>query len=114
MGIDVRHRDRRAAPRSRSDTQGRRRVLTILPGFLGKTGDFASFETPLDVLLGYSMGGRFALEMLIAGAEFDRAVIVSAGLNLEEGREERRARDEAWARRFESDPWDDVMRDWNA
>ncbi|HEV8436449.1 MAG TPA: alpha/beta fold hydrolase, partial [Thermoanaerobaculia bacterium] len=47
-------------------------------------------------------------------AAFDRAVIISAGLNLEEGREERRARDEAWAKRFESDAWDEVMRDWNA
>jgi len=89
-------------------------VLTILPGFLGKTADFELVDTPYDVLLGYSMGGRLALEMLIDHAKFDRAVIVSAGLNLEEGREERRARDEAWARRFESDPWNEVMRDWNA
>ena len=89
-------------------------MLTIFPGFLGKVSDFPSIETPLDVVLGYSMGGRLALQALIDGAAFDRAVIISAGLNLEEGREERRARDEAWARRFESDPWDDVMRDWNA
>jgi len=89
-------------------------MLTIFPGFLGKASDFPSIETPLDVILGYSMGGRRALQALIDGASFDRAVIVSAGLNLEDGREERRVRDEAWARRFESDPWDDVIRDWNA
>jgi 2-succinyl-6-hydroxy-2,4-cyclohexadiene-1-carboxylate synthase len=41
-------------------------------------------------------------------------VIVSAGLNLEQGRDERRARDEVWAKRFENDPWDELMRDWNA
>ena len=89
-------------------------MLTIFPGFLGKPSDFPSIDTPFHVLLGYSMGGRLALQALIDGAPFDRAVIVSAGLNLEEGREERRARDEAWARRFESDPWDEVIRDWNA
>lgn len=89
-------------------------MLTIFPGFLGNARDFASIDTPLDVILGYSMGGRLALQAILDGASFDRAVIVSAGLNLEEGREERRARDEAWARRFESDPWDEVMRDWNA
>ena len=89
-------------------------MLTVFPGFLGKESDFPPIETPRNVILGYSMGGRLALQALIEGASFDRAVIVSAGLNLEEGREERRTRDEAWARRFESDPWDDVMRDWNA
>jgi len=89
-------------------------MLTIFPGFLGKASDFPSIETPLHVILGYSMGGRRALQALIDGASFDRAVIVSAGLNLEEGREECRARDEEWARRFESDPWDEVIREWNA
>lgn len=89
-------------------------MLTIFPGFLGKPSDFPSIDTSRNVLLGYSMGGRLALQALIDGASFDRAVIVSAGLNLEEGRAERRARDEAWARRFELDPWDELMRDWNA
>ena len=92
-------------------------MLTIFPGFLGTARDFdfmRDIETPFDVLVGYSMGGRLALQALIDGAPFDRAVIISAGLNLEENRDERRARDEAWARRFESDPWDEVIRDWNA
>jgi 2-succinyl-6-hydroxy-2,4-cyclohexadiene-1-carboxylate synthase len=92
-------------------------MLTIFSGFLGtpRDWDFLRDLQPNDrVLLGYSMGGRLALQALIDGAPFDRAVIVSAGLNLEDGRDERRARDEAWAKRFESDPWDEVMRDWNA
>jgi 2-succinyl-6-hydroxy-2,4-cyclohexadiene-1-carboxylate synthase len=90
-------------------------VLTIFNGFLGLARDWDFLGgVESEVLLGYSMGGRLALEALIEGAKFDRAVIVSAGLNLTEGRDERRERDEAWARRFESDPWDDVMRDWNA
>lgn len=91
-------------------------MITFLSGFLGVDRDWdfvRDVETPERVLVGYSMGGRLALQALIEGAQFDRAVIVSAGLNLDEGREERRSRDEAWAKRFESDPWDEVMRDWN-
>jgi 2-succinyl-6-hydroxy-2,4-cyclohexadiene-1-carboxylate synthase len=92
-------------------------VITVFNGFLGVDRDWdfiRGINTDDRVLVGYSMGGRLALQALIDGATFDRAVIVSAGLNLKEGREERRARDEAWARRFEADPWQDVMRDWNA
>ena len=92
-------------------------MITFFNGFLGVDRDWdfvRDIETPERVLAGYSMGGRLALQALIDGAPFDRAVIVSAGLNLEGGREERRTRDEAWAKRFESDPWNDVMRDWNA
>lgn len=66
-----------------------------------------------DALIGYSMGGRLALHLLLT-RRLRRAVIVSAGLGLESGREERRAVDERWARRFEADPWDGVIRDWNA
>jgi 2-succinyl-6-hydroxy-2,4-cyclohexadiene-1-carboxylate synthase len=92
-------------------------VITFYNGFLGVDRDWdfvRDIETGERVLVGYSMGGRLALQALIAAAAFDRAVIISAGLNLEEGREERRARDEAWAKRFESDPWEEVIRDWNA
>jgi 2-succinyl-6-hydroxy-2,4-cyclohexadiene-1-carboxylate synthase len=39
-------------------------------------------------------------------------VIVSAGLNAPD--DERRARDEEWARRFESEEWSSLMRAWNA
>jgi 2-succinyl-6-hydroxy-2,4-cyclohexadiene-1-carboxylate synthase len=89
-------------------------MITYIPGFLGKRDELAFDDTPLNVLAGYSMGGRLALQRLLDGEPYDRAIIISAGLNLEEGREARRARDEEWARRFESDPWDEVLRDWNA
>ena len=92
-------------------------MITFFSGFLGVDRDWdfvRDIETDERVLAGYSMGGRLALQALIEEAKFDRAVIISAGLNLEDGREERRVRDEAWAKRFESDPWDDMMRDWNA
>jgi len=92
-------------------------VIAFFSGFLGVDRDWdfvRDIETNDRVLVGYSMGGRLTLHALIEGAHFDRAVIISAGLNLEEGREERRQRDEAWAKRFESDPWDELMLDWNA
>lgn len=86
--------------------------LTILPGFLGLQSDF-DFLPPVhgEVLVGYSMGGRLALDLL-QRKHFDKAVIISAGLN--EPDPERRARDEVWARRFESEEWSSLMRAWNA
>lgn len=106
-------------------------VLTALHGFLGLPSDWdflraAGFgvETPPldaippggDVLLGYSMGGRLALHALLAGATYRRAVIVSAGLGIEDrvAREERQRTDDRWARMFEKQPWSRVMSEWNA
>ena len=57
------------------------------------------------------MGGRLALQLL-ERERFRCAVIVSAGLNAPD--EARRLRDEQWARRFESEEWRSLMRDWNA
>ncbi|HEX6098896.1 MAG TPA: alpha/beta fold hydrolase [Thermoanaerobaculia bacterium] len=84
----------------------------MLPGFLGLPSDF-DFLPPLpgDVLLGYSMGGRLALDLL-QRRRFDRAVIISAGLNAPD--EARKQRDEEWARRFETEEWASLMRAWNA
>ncbi|MEO8217258.1 MAG: alpha/beta fold hydrolase [Acidobacteriota bacterium] len=68
------------------------------------------------VLLGYSMGGRLALHALLgAPSMFRAAVIVSAGLGTEgeQKREDRRERDEQWARDFENDPWEELLERWN-
>lgn len=76
----------------------------------------ASLTEPV-VLLGYSLGGRLAMHALIQDpSKFLGAMIVSAnpGLTSESERAERRAADEKWATRFESEPWDQLMRDWNA
>jgi pimeloyl-ACP methyl ester carboxylesterase len=106
-------------------------VITCLHGFLGNPRDwdflrdagFAIETPPLDAipphgdaLLGYSLGGRLALQALLAGADYQRAILVSTGLGIEdeELRAARRALDEAWARRFESEDFDSVMVDWNA
>jgi 2-succinyl-6-hydroxy-2,4-cyclohexadiene-1-carboxylate synthase len=105
--------------------------ITALHGFLGLPSDWdflkaAGFKVstpPLhkiprrgDTLIGYSMGGRLALQALIDGAKYKRAVIVSTGLGIEgeEARARRRAADQKWARHFETEPWGRVMRDWNA
>ena len=105
-------------------------VITCLHGTHGSPRDwdflrdagFAIETPPLDaipergdVLLGYSLGGRLALHALLAGAKYNRAIFVSTGLGIEdeEARAARRAADEAWARRFESEDFDPVMADWN-
>jgi 2-succinyl-6-hydroxy-2,4-cyclohexadiene-1-carboxylate synthase len=106
-------------------------VITCLHGFLGNPRDwdflreagFAIETPPLDaipprgdILLGYSLGGRLALHALLGGAQYERAIFVSTGLGIEgdEARAARRAADEAWARRFESEDFDTVIAAWNA
>lgn len=106
-------------------------MITALHGFLGLPSDWnflraAGFEieTPEltaippagDTLLGYSLGGRLALHALVDGASYRRAVIVSANLGIEgdDTRKSRRRADEHWASRFETQPWETLMRDWNA
>lgn len=95
-------------------------MIWCIPGFLGLSSDWdflpwphGDYEEgaggPGDVVIGYSMGGRRALN--VAG-RFGKVVIVSAGLN--EPDPDRLERDEAWAHRFEHDDWDEVTRDWNA
>jgi len=96
-------------------------VIRTLSGFLGLASDwdllpwphepYAGRADPDDVLIGYSMGGRRALQVL-ERQRVAKAVIVSAGINAPDA--SRRERDEAWARRFESDDWPALMRDWNA
>ena len=91
-------------------------LIRTLSGFLGLPSDWDFLPWPHspssgDVLLGYSMGGRLALRLL-EQQRFRCAIIVSAGLNAPD--EERRLRDEAWARRFEAEDWPSLMRDWNA
>ena len=72
-------------------------------------------EDPHPHLVGYSMGARLALHALLAAPTlWENAVIVSAHPGLRSGRVERRARDEAWLTRFQQEPFEDVIRDWNA
>ena len=68
-------------------------------------------------LVGYSMGGRLALHALLAAPDlFTRAVIVSAGLGIEDPseRDARAAADDQWACRFEMEEWSVVNNAWNS
>ena len=68
-------------------------------------------------LLGYSLGGRLALHLATQFPDaWDGVVIIGAnpGLDDAEARAKRRAHDENWARRFETEPWDTLLADWNA
>jgi 2-succinyl-6-hydroxy-2,4-cyclohexadiene-1-carboxylate synthase len=72
---------------------------------------------PGAVLVGYSLGGRLALQALLAKpAVFRGAVIISAGLGVEGEveRQMRRVRDDAWAARFETEAWESVIDAWNS
>lgn len=91
-------------------------MIRTLPGFLGLPGDwdFLPWEHSVDegdLLLGYSMGGRLALQLL-EQEPYRKAVIISAGINAPDP--QRGARDEEWARRFEWEDWASLMRAWNA
>jgi 2-succinyl-6-hydroxy-2,4-cyclohexadiene-1-carboxylate synthase len=91
-------------------------MIRTISGFLGLPSDWDFLPWPHspdegEILIGYSMGGRLALQLL-ERQRFARAVIVSAGLNATD--DERRLRDDAWARRFESEEWSSLMRAWNA
>ncbi len=115
--------------------------MIALHGFLGLPQDWSDFGydavdlwkrvTPLEEwansfvaevegqpwLLGYSMGGRLAMHAALAKPEaFGGLILVSAnpGIVMESERAMRLRSDGVWARRFREDPWDEVLRDWNA
>lgn len=69
------------------------------------------------ILLGYSLGGRLALHLAVQWPQlWEGIIIVGAhpGLDSDEARAQRRARDETWARHFETEPWDTLTEAWNA
>ena len=67
------------------------------------------------IFIGYSMGGRVALEFALNHPENVKALILestSAGIEDKEGREARIQSDEAWAKKLESESWDVFLKDW--
>lgn len=69
------------------------------------------------VIMGYSLGGRLALHVLLGKPAFwSGGVIISShlGLKTEKEKQERYQRDLHWADRFSHDPWEKVIQDWNA
>ncbi|MHB8635568.1 MAG: alpha/beta fold hydrolase [Fimbriimonadaceae bacterium] len=87
-----------------------------LPALAEALNELAS--DPDEILVGYSMGGRIALHMLVAqgGARWKRAIIVSAspGIGEPSARAARAAADRVWSERFRRERWDDVTAAWNA
>jgi 2-succinyl-6-hydroxy-2,4-cyclohexadiene-1-carboxylate synthase len=67
------------------------------------------------ILLGYSMGGRLALQALIdEPKKWKAAVIVSAHVGLpQESKKQRRLIDNEWAAKLESSPWSEFLSEWN-
>ena len=69
------------------------------------------------VIIGYSQGGRLALQAQKVCPFLKGLILISVnpGLPNEDrlARRQRAIQDEAWARRFESEPWEKVLEDWN-
>ncbi|MFN4173618.1 MAG: alpha/beta fold hydrolase, partial [Parachlamydiaceae bacterium] len=68
------------------------------------------------VLIGYSMGGRLALHAWANRPDlWDQLILISThpGLHKEEEKQKRIEKDEEWARRFEGEDWNAVLKDWN-
>ena len=119
--------------------------IIALHGFLGKSEDwncFGAITQPLslknehlpfwawaaefnkaipekqskNILLGYSLGGRLAMHLLLESPHlWAGAILISAhpGLRSQAEKEKRMENDLHWADRFLKDPWDDLLRDWN-
>jgi len=117
--------------------------LHFLHGFLGLPSDWDSFKNHFsmfnlyfhdleafshiqdfsiykqnkekNIIIGYSMGGRVALQTLLNNDIWDGAIIISAhpGLSSEEEKNLRFIHDSKWANRFLTDPWDQLMHEWN-
>lgn len=68
-----------------------------------------------DFLVGYSMGGRIALQALEL-RDWGGVSVISAhpGLETEEEKQARLAHDGRWAKKAERGDWGDFLRDWNA
>ncbi len=68
-------------------------------------------------LLGYSLGGRLAMHALLADPGlWAGAIIVSAdpGIADPQLKEDCLRRDRTWANRFLTEPWDKLLREWDA
>jgi 2-succinyl-6-hydroxy-2,4-cyclohexadiene-1-carboxylate synthase len=86
-------------------------------GLKGWAKRFNQTRQSSGTLIGYSMGGRLALHVLIDNPNlWERAVIISThpGLKDEQEKEERLRSDREWAGRFETEPWDALMKAWNS
>lgn len=71
-------------------------------------------------LIGYSLGGRLALQAFIRNPDqFEKLILISSGLGrftsvFAESFEERLKNDKRWSSRFLNDDWVRVLSDWNS
>lgn len=69
------------------------------------------------VLVGYSLGGRLALQAMKQDPDlYDKAIFISTnpGLRREKEKQERFLNDELWAKKFLENNWEDLMKEWNS
>ncbi|MFC7338666.1 alpha/beta fold hydrolase [Haloferula chungangensis] len=87
-----------------------------MPGFGAALNREVEATEGVNVLLGYSMGGRLALHALLEGGPWAAAVIVSAHPGLEDEGEKaaRRASDAEWAAKALKGDWKSFLDEWNA
>lgn len=96
-----------------------------LKSWANKFNHWASQQQGKHYLVGYSMGGRLALQVFHADPSlWNRVMIVSANTGLTSGvggdvnssteRQERWAADQKWAQRFRQDNWSNLLKDWNS
>lgn len=92
-------------------------IVPSSDGFWGWAKRFNQIAMPNNgILLGYSLGGRLAMHALLDDpAKWKGGIIVSShtGFKTEKEKTIRLKSDTAWAERFENEPWEDVIRDWN-
>ena len=76
-----------------------------------------SQRADVNILLGYSMGGRLAMHCLLQRPDLWSAACFASshpGLKSPEEKAARLQRDLAWAKRFNDEPWEDTLKAWNS
>lgn len=87
-------------------------------GYWGWAQRFNHYASPKDgILLGYSLGGRLAMHALLENpSKWKAGIIISShtGFKTEKEKAIRIQSDKYWAERFENEPWEKILQDWNA
>ena len=92
------------------------RIRESIPEWADRFAATLSESDAPHVIIGYSLGGRLGLHTVVRNPDVVRgAVIISAGPGMDaSSRTQRLETDLSWARRFETDPWPDLMKAWNS
>jgi 2-succinyl-6-hydroxy-2,4-cyclohexadiene-1-carboxylate synthase len=88
-----------------------------LPEWGRKFNTFCNEKDGFKILMGYSLGGRLALHALLDQPHrWQAAILISTHVGLADPQERNRRYelDKRWAKRFESQEWKSLIKDWNA